>query len=259
MKNVKFIALDMDGVLKVGMNAIKGADETVLELQKRGYQLMIVTNECRWTVSELSQRLSNIGLPISAKLPIYTAALAVRDYLSQRPRRNISVIGGKGLSSTLMDSSEVKEGADDGAKYLVIGTMANEELTEAHIDDANEQIAKGANIVLTCADRIDPSRYPIQMPLDILDMCNRNTSSVSAIGKPHPIVIQAMMKHFNTIIPQTILFVGDTMDTDIKIAHHSGFQSALVLSGNTNIEDLPKYSFGPDYVIDSIVNLLDLL
>jgi len=55
--------------------------------------------------------------------------------------------------------------------------------------------------------------------------------------------------------PTKILFVGDTMYTDIRLAEESGFKSCLVLSGNTKIEALNTYTIDPDFVINDITEL----
>jgi ribonucleotide monophosphatase NagD (HAD superfamily) len=52
-----------------------------------------------------------------------------------------------------------------------------------------------------------------------------------------------------------IIFVGDTLETDIKLAKEAFFKSILVLSGNTNRENLKKSQITPDITIDSVDDL----
>ena len=52
-----------------------------------------------------------------------------------------------------------------------------------------------------------------------------------------------------------VLFVGDTIYTDIKLAEESGFRSALVLSGNTKREGIQNYVTEADVVFDSVLEL----
>ena len=67
------------------------------------------------------------------------------------------------------------------------------------------------------------------------------------------------MNNLNITDPSKILFVGDTMYTDIRLAEESGFKSCLVLSGNTKIEALATYTIDPDYVLDDINGLKDII
>jgi HAD superfamily hydrolase (TIGR01450 family) len=257
---MRAVALDMDGVLKVGLTAIPGADDTVKELIARGYKLMVVTNECRWTPVQISEALLRMGLPTAAALPIYTASVSTRDYLMTKPIRKLSVIGSKNLKAMLSDKTDNGDEDGDGDDYLVMGTM--ETVSHADITMGTELIAQGYHVVLTCSDRLDPSKFTIKMPRDVLEMCSTKTaideSKVHSAGKPHPIVVDGIISTLGEPADR-ILFIGDTMDTDIKIAKNAGFKSALVLSGNTSVEDLPKYEFAPDYVIRDINELLELL
>ena len=54
------------------------------------------------------------------------------------------------------------------------------------------------------------------------------------------------------------LVVGDRMDTDVEFARKAGMAAALVLTGATSLTDLPKYSFSPKYILDSIADLRKL-
>ena len=49
--------------------------------------------------------------------------------------------------------------------------------------------------------------------------------------------------------------VGDTMETDILGGVQMGYRTVLVLSGGTCREDLLRYAYRPDLVVDSIADL----
>ena len=49
--------------------------------------------------------------------------------------------------------------------------------------------------------------------------------------------------------PQEILFVGDTLYTDILFAEESEFKRLLVLSGNTKKDAIQKYCITADYTL----------
>jgi NagD protein len=53
---------------------------------------------------------------------------------------------------------------------------------------------------------------------------------------------------------QTIM-IGDTMETDILGGVQMGYHTVLVLSGGTAQEDLAKYAYVPDLVVESIGDL----
>jgi NagD protein len=49
------------------------------------------------------------------------------------------------------------------------------------------------------------------------------------------------------------------METDILGGVQLGFHTVLVLSGGTRLEDLQRYAYRPDIVIDSLAEFSDLL
>jgi NagD protein len=51
--------------------------------------------------------------------------------------------------------------------------------------------------------------------------------------------------------------IGDTMETDILGGVAMGYRTALVLTGSTSREDLARYAYRPDLVLDSIADLCD--
>ena len=53
--------------------------------------------------------------------------------------------------------------------------------------------------------------------------------------------------------------IGDTMDTDILGGVQLGFHTVLVLSGGTRREDLSRYAYQAELVVDSIADLHRLL
>jgi NagD protein len=67
-------------------------------------------------------------------------------------------------------------------------------------------------------------------------------------------MLRAARKELGLASEETIV-IGDTMDTDILGGVQLNFKTILVLSGGTRREDLAKYAFRPDKIVDSIADL----
>ena len=67
-------------------------------------------------------------------------------------------------------------------------------------------------------------------------------------------MMRAARKELGLTTDQTIV-IGDTMETDILGGVQLGFQTILVLSGGTSLDDLDRYAYRPDMVVDSIADL----
>jgi NagD protein len=53
------------------------------------------------------------------------------------------------------------------------------------------------------------------------------------------------------------IMIGDTMETDILGGVQMGYRTVLVLTGTMSRDDLARYAFQPDIVVDSIADLCD--
>src|SRR5262249_31218373 len=51
------------------------------------------------------------------------------------------------------------------------------------------------------------------------------------------------------------IVIGDTMETDILGGVQLGFKTILVLSGGTSRDDLDRYAYQPDKIVDSVADL----
>src|SRR4051795_13116838 len=75
-----------------------------------------------------------------------------------------------------------------------------------------------------------------------------------SVGKPSPVMLRAARKALRLTTDQTVV-IGDTMETDILGGVQLGFKTILVLSGGTSREDLARYAYRPDEIVDSIADL----
>jgi len=70
--------------------------------------------------------------------------------------------------------------------------------------------------------------------------------------------MRAARKELGLATDETTM-IGDTMETDILGAVQLGFHSVLVLSGGTKEEDLPKFTYRPEVVVESLAEFADLM
>jgi NagD protein len=59
--------------------------------------------------------------------------------------------------------------------------------------------------------------------------------------------------------PESIVVIGDTMETDIRGAVEASLQAYLVLSGATNLDNVAEYVYQPTRVLHSVADLIEEL
>ena len=69
-------------------------------------------------------------------------------------------------------------------------------------------------------------------------------------------MMRAARKELGLATAETTI-IGDTMETDILGGVQMGYRTVLVLSGGTQREDLVRYAYRPDLIVDSVADLCD--
>jgi NagD protein len=75
-----------------------------------------------------------------------------------------------------------------------------------------------------------------------------------SVGKPSPVMMRMARSELGVDASRTTM-IGDTMETDILGGVQLGFRTILVLSGGTAREDLGRFAYRPDMVVESIADL----
>ena len=254
--NMGFL-IDMDGVLYRGKEVIRGASEFIQYLQNLDIPHLFLTNNSKPTPRDISLQLKN---RLNVTVPpenIYTSAMATAEFLSSVEDGNSAfVIGEGGLLKALDDFGfAISEIRPD---YVVIGEGRT--LTIEMVEKAIDFIIAGAKFVVT---NLDPSpRIPgWKKPgtAAIASMIKEATGiEPISCGKPSPILMRSARKKIGLRTSQTII-VGDTMETDIYGGLSVGYQTILTLSGNTNIEDLVKYPYRPNTIVNTVQELVHIM
>jgi NagD protein len=245
---------DMDGVLIHEGVPIPGAADFVGRLRERELPFLVLTNNSMFTRSDLSDRLSGMGIEVPEQ-NLWTSAVATARFLGdQMPGGRAYVIGEAGLTTAMHEVGFVL--TDASPDYVVLGetrTYSFEAITKAiRLIDA------GARFVATNPDPTGPSTEgALPATGAVAAMITKATRKQAYfVGKPNPVMMRAGLNKIGAH-SETSAMVGDRMDTDIVSALEAGMESILVLSGSTARSDLERYPFRPSRVLDSIADLVD--
>ena len=88
--------------------------------------------------------------------------------------------------------------------------------------------------------------------IELIYACTKRRPQVIC-GKPNEQILVAA-EHKTGFSRENLLMVGDRLITDIAIGAH-GVRTALVLSGEATLEDLPEAPHSPDFIFENILEL----
>lgn len=244
--------IDMDGVIYRGQQLIPGADRFIRDLRENNIPFLFLTNNSQRTRRDVATRLERLGIPVDEE-HVFTCAMATARFLArQKPGGTAFVIGEGGLLTSLhLNGYSI---VDRDPDYVVVGEgrTLNYEMVEAAVG----MILSGARLVATNLDPNCPTQTGTRPGCGAIVAMLEAATGVRAfsVGKPSPVMLRAAVHDLGLSADQTIV-IGDTMETDILGGVQLGFRTILVLSGGTRREDLTRFTYCPDRVVNSIDDL----
>jgi NagD protein len=244
--------IDMDGVIYRGGQLIPGADRFINELRKADVPFRFLTNNSQRTRRDVATRLQRLRIDVEPE-HVYTCAMATARYLAgQKPGGTAYVIGEGGLLTALHENGYAV--VDKDPDYVVVGEGRT--LTFEMVEAALKMILGGAKLIATNLDPNCPTESGMRPGCGATVAMLEAAAGVKAfsVGKPSPVMLRGARKELGLTTDQTVV-IGDTMETDILGGVQLGFKTILVLSGGTRREDLDRYAYRPDMIVDSIDQL----
>jgi len=249
------VLLDLDGVVYQGGSLIPGAVETVHMLQHNNIPLRFITNTTRLTKKNLVSKLHSMGLSIEIS-EVFAAPHAAVAYCKGREYTAIDLV---------VPDKEMKEDFSDfslnveNPQAVVLGDMGHE-FTFGLLNSLFKKILNGAELVAMHKNKYWDSGSELTLDLGAFVSALEFATDKEAvlIGKPSPYLFQLAVKPWG--IPfQSIYMVGDDMVGDIGGANNVGMKSVLVKTGKFRKEGVVHPVGKPNYIINSIADLPNLL
>jgi NagD protein len=246
----------MDGVLYRGAELIPGAETFISQLRARRIPFRLLTNNSQRTRRDVVAKVARLGIDVEEE-HIFTSAMASARFLAdQKPAGSAFVIGEGGLLTALHRHGYAV--VDHEPDYVVVGEgrTFNLELVEAAV----RMILGGAKLVATNLDPNCPTQNGLRPGCGAMVAMLEIATGVKAfsVGKPSPVMMRAARKELGLSTDETTI-IGDTMETDILGGVQLGFHTVLVLSGGTRREDLARYAYRPEVIVDSVAEFAELL
>lgn len=252
MKQTHGYLLDMDGVIYRGNEPIPGAVEFIQTLRENDVPFLFLTNNSQRTRRDVMTRLRRMGMDVDER-HIFTCAMATARFLAkQKPEGTAYVIGEGGLLHALHENGYAI--VDHDPDYVVVGEGRT--FTMEMMEAAVRMVLRGAKLVATNPDPNCPTpKGPRPGCGAIVAMLEKATGiEAFSVGKPSPVMMREARKALGLTTGQTVM-VGDTMETDILGGVQMGYQTVLVLTGGTQPDDLARFAYRPDRVVDSVADL----
>ena len=252
---LRFLIIDMDGVLWRGNTPMPHLPEFFATLRRRKIGFVLATNNASKSAAEYVARLDGFGVKVKPA-EILNSPQATALYLAaSAPNARVFCLGEPGLSAELREQKlHVLDGYDETATHVVVGI--DRFLTYQKLCDAALLIRKGAIFIGTNPDATFPSERGIVpgngATLAALEVATGVKPII--IGKPQTAMMTLSMARMKAA-PANTAVLGDRLDTDILAGINAKLHTILVMSGVTDEAELAASPIQPDYVFADIAEL----
>jgi HAD superfamily hydrolase (TIGR01450 family) len=248
-------ALDLDGTVYLGDELLDGAAQALKELRSVA-RVVFVTNKPLETAESYATKLTRLGIATDSA-DVVTPLDALVHYLNDHHRGARVLTVAEMLVDDVLRAHDF-EVVDNPLDAAVVVVSFDRTFTYAKLLAAYQAVRNGATIIATNPDPFCPT------PEGGLPDCAAMLAAVEActgaraeaiVGKPSAHMGRAILRRLG-VEPEESVIVGDRLLTDIAMADELGMSSVLVLTGVTTLDDLARSAVRPDYVAQSLRELL---
>ena len=243
------VALDLDGVVYIGNQAVEHAAEALLGVQEAGTAVAFVTNNASRTPEVVAEHLRELGIRAAATDVVTSAQAAARLLADRLPAGGrVWLLGGTGLEVALTEVG-LTAVVDDPSGIDAVVQGYGPEMAWKRVISGAILVNEGRFWVACNRDRtmvtpagVGPGNGAL---VDLVATFAGREPLVA--GKPEKPLLEETQRRFAA---QTPLFVGDRLDTDMAGANNVGWPSLLVRTGVTTLTDLVAARPGerPSYI-----------
>ena len=262
MEGVRHLALDLDGTLYLGGKLFPFTLPFLNEVKRLGLGRTFFTNNSSVSTSGYVKKLRALGIDAGAD-EVHSSTSATLAYLrAGRPEiGSLYVLGTPALRQEFAENgfAVVEDGAIE-PDAVVVGFDTT--LDYPRLCQATYWIARGKPFVATHGDAVCPTDLPTVLP-DCGALCKMIAHATGrepdvVCGKPAPGMLAGVLRRHG-LRADEVAVVGDRLYTDVAMARAAGAVGVLVLTGETTRGQVDGAPDRPDYVVESVKELGELL
>lgn len=253
LKNIKHVALDMDGTIYKGNTLFPFTISFLKGLKEMGIGYSFLTNNPSKSTDDYLAHLDKMGISATRE-EMYTSAQATIDYIkiNYPEMKRLFILGTPSMIKEFEQAGFIStsDSAEDKPDGVVVGFDMS--LVYARLCRATWWIENGLPYIATNPDKVCPTDLPVTL-VDCGSICSciekaTNRKPDIVIGKPDARMLDGILQRYS-LKPSEIAMIGDRIYTDIQLAKNANTLGVLVLTGEATTEDVKTAGSFPDIVV----------
>jgi 4-nitrophenyl phosphatase len=259
--DVRGAILDVDGTVLRGDDALPGAKSGLSALANASVRRVFFSNNPTKPPAAYERRFDRAGIEVAADEVLTAGVSTTRHLAVEHSDDAIYVVGERGLVEQV-EAAGLSVVTEPRAADVILVSLDRDFDYDAlasvsrALDDDDDVAFLGTDpdLVIPTAEGDVPGSGAIVNAIG--GVVGRTPDAY--LGKPSALARRLALSRLD-VPAERCLVVGDRLDTDIALGADAGMTTALVRTGVTDDADLAEADLTPDYVLDSLADLADLL
>lgn len=252
---------DLDGTIYLGEELLPGAARLVEELRRRRIPVRFLSNNPTRDPAQYAEKLTSMGLPTDVADIANTVATMTRWLLANHPGKVVFPIAEQPIIDAFREAGIAI--SDDPAEIDVVVASYDRGFDYRKLQVAFDAIwfHRRAILVATNPDKYCPFPGGRGEPdcaaiVAAIEACT-GAKCVQTVGKPDPSMVAEALRGID-VDPARCVMVGDRLATDIQMAVRAGMASAMVLTGDSTLDDVAAADPAdrPSFVLERVDELV---
>jgi len=250
LAQVRCFLLDMDGTFYLGERLLEGALEFIDVLHQRGCEYLFLTNNSSKDSQQYVEKITRLGLPVSRDKILTSGEATAMHVQSQKPGARVYVVGTSALENEFRGRGLLL--TDATPDFAVLGFDTT--LTYAKLWKLCDLVRAGVPYLATHPDYNCPTETGFMPDIGAtLAFVKASTGRGPdlIVGKPNRLFVEKAAER--TDVPLSAMcMIGDRLYTDIALGERAGIPTILVLSGETQADEVTSSPYQPSYIFPNI-------
>ncbi|MGO1674152.1 MAG: HAD-IIA family hydrolase [Canibacter sp.] len=252
---------DMDGTIYLGSELLDGAKQLIDKLREREIPVRYVTNNPSLSPEQYAEKLTSLGLATDEHEVFNTLEVSVNWLKKHEPDQTVYPIAGPELVKALKDNG-MRLSSDPNEVDIVLASY-DRNFNYEKLSVAFQALWRNDDV------RLMATNPDVYCPLPGGNGEPDTGSIVAAIsaasgaeldrhfGKPNAEMVEVALQEIG-VDPENAVMVGDRLATDIQMAYAAGCDSALVLTGDSNAQEVDALplELRPTHMIETLAELI---
>jgi 4-nitrophenyl phosphatase len=250
LTQVRCFLLDMDGTFYLGEQLLQGALKFMHVLRQQNREFLFLTNNSSKDSQQYAKKITRLGLPIPREKVLTSGEATAMHIQQQNVDARVYVVGTPTLENEFLRRGFVL--GHEKPDFAVLGFDTT--LTYDKLWKLCDLVRAGVPYIATHPDYNCPTETGF-MP-DIGAMIAFVKASTGRqpdliVGKPNRLFVEKAAERVGVPV-SAMCMIGDRLYTDIALGATAGIPTILVLSGETQAEEVVTSPYKPSYIFQNL-------